>query len=323
MTEEDSSSKLVELSTPLVRGKALARFLDFDGKALYFKWEGANPTGTHKDRAALAHVLAALERGKEVVTIGTCGNYGVALAYYARRFGLSAVIYVPKRYENSRTGEMGRMGAKVVYIDGGYEDAVEASVRAAASNGWYDANPGSINYDLSIEAYSSIAVEIVRQLGDAPYAVAVPVGNGTTLAGLSRGFLRMYKEGYATGVPRLIAATTSHANQLALIWRGEATLDKPVKVSETWINEPLAAAKALDAGEALEALRCTRGAIYTFNDEEMLEAALLVRALEGLPALPASASSLLALSRLKMEGLEGPVVALVTGRWRSSLKRSY
>ncbi|MEM0024742.1 MAG: pyridoxal-phosphate dependent enzyme [Thermofilaceae archaeon] len=323
MTEEDSSSKLVERSTPLIRSRVLARFLGFDGKPLYFKWEGANPTGTHKDRAALAHVLSALERGMEVVTVGTCGNYGVALAYYARQFGLSAVIYVPAGYENSRIDEMRRLGAKVVLVEGGYEEAVEASVRAAASNGWYDANPGSVNNELSLEAYSNIASEIVRQLGDAPYAVAVPVGNGTTLAGLYRGFLRMYREGYATGIPRLIAATTSHANQLALIWRREATLDEPVQVRETWINEPLAAAKALDAVEALEALRSTRGAVYTFSDEEMLEAAMLMRALERLPALPASASSLLALNKLKSEELEGPVVAVVTGRWMNGRKLSY
>lgn len=323
MTEEDSSSKLVELTTPLVRSRALARLLDFDGKPLYFKWEGANPTGTHKDRAALAHVRAAREEGKEVVTVGTCGNYGVALAYYARRFGLSAVIYVPERYENSRIEEMRELGARVVFVEGGYEEAVEASVRAALNNGWYDANPGSVNGALNIEAYSQIAVEIVKQLGDAPYAVAIPVGNGTTLAGLYRGFLKMYREGYATGVPRLIAATTAHANQLALIWMGEVTPDKRVPVRETWINEPLAAAKALDADGALEAIRSTEGAVYTFSDEEILEAALLMRAFEGLPALPASASSLLALRRLKVDELEGPVVAVVTGRWARNQKRSY
>ena len=320
MEGEDSSGKLLAVATPLVRSRVLGRFLGVDGMPLYLKWEGANPTGTHKDRAALLHARRAVELGFLAVTAGTCGNYGVALAHYARVFGLKAVVFVPKGYENSRVGEMVERGAEVVLVDGRYEDAVEASVEAAEAYGWYDANPGGRNGGLSLEAYSAVAEEIVAELGDAPYAVAVPVGNGTTLAGLYRGFLRAYKEGRATAVPKLVAATTSHANELASLWFGEKL--EPERVVETWVNEPLVALKALDAEPALEALRATGGRVYAFEDEEMVEAALLVRALEGLPALPASASAILALERLaREEGVEGPLVAVVTGRWRGRFRR--
>ncbi len=320
MEGEDSSGKLLAVATPLVRSRVLGRFLGFDGVPLYLKWEGANSTGTHKDRAALLHARRAAELGFPAVTAGTCGNFGVALAHYARVFGLKAVIFVPRGYENSRVGEMVERGAEVVFVDGRYEDAVEASVEAAEAHGWYDANPGGRNGSLSLEAYSAIAEEIVAELGDAPYAVAVPVGNGTTLAGLYRGFLRAYREGRASAVPRLVAATTSHANELASLWFGEKL--EPERVVETWVNEPLVALRALDAELALEALRATGGRVYAFEDEEMVEAALLVRALEGLPALPASASAILALERLaKGEEVEGPLVAVVTGRWRGRLRR--
>jgi threonine synthase len=317
---EDSSGKLLAVATPLARSRVLGRFLGLDGVRLYLKWEGANPTGTHKDRAALLHVRRAAELGFPAVTAGTCGNYGVALAHYARVFGLKAVIFVPRGYTNGRVREMVERGAEVVFVEGRYEDAVEASVEAAEERGWYDANPGGRNGDLGIEAYSAIAEEIVAELGDAPYAVAVPVGNGTTLAGVYRGFLRAYKEGLATGLPKLVAATTSHANQLASLWFGEKL--EPERVVETWVNEPLVALEALDAEPALEALRSTGGRVYAFDDEEMVEAALLVRALEGLPALPASASAILALEKLaREEGAEGPLVAVVTGRWRGKLPR--
>lgn len=323
MIGEDSDKRLLELATPLIRSRALAHFLGFNGKPLYLKWEGANPTGTHKDRAALAHALAARERGERVLAVGTCGNFGVALAYYARLYGLRAVVYVPKHYENSRAEEVQKLGAELVLVEGLYEDAVEASREAAARNAWYDANPGGANSELSLAAYSCIAAEIVRQLGDAPHVVAVPVGNGTTLAGMYEGFRRMYREGYATAMPKLIAATTSHANQLALAWRRSITLDRPAPVRETWVNEPLVAARALDAEAAMRALERTRGAVYTFEDGEMVEAAILLHALERLPALPASASSVLALVRLKAEEeLEGPAVAVVTGRWRRGLRQS-
>lgn len=318
MAEEDTSGKLLELATPLIRGRTLGKFLNFDGIPLYLKWEGANPTGTHKDRAALIHVKRASMQNMDTVTAGTCGNYGVALAHYARAFGLKAVIFVPRDYENDRLGEMVRRRAEVVFVDGGYEEAVEASVEAARANGWYDANPGSVNGELGFEAYSRIAEEIVKQLGDAPYAVSIPVGNGTTLAGIYKGFLRMYREGYSTGIPKLIAATTSHVNQLALEWYGVShSLLEALTVRETWVNEPLVAVKALDAEEALEALRCSGGTVYTFEDNEMVEAALLSRVLERVPSLPASASAILALAKLKSEEeVKGPLVAVVTGRWR-------
>jgi len=322
--EDDSSSRRLVASlsssrTPLLKLRLLGRVLGFDGTPVYLKYEGANPTGTHKDRAARAHVARALEEGRDTVTAGTCGNYGVALAYFARRAGLRAVIYVPRSYENSRVGEMVRYGARVVFVDGPYEEAVELSSRAARLYGWYDANPHSSS-EVSLEAYSSIAAEIVAELGDAPYAVAVPVGNGTTLAGIYLGFLRAYREGLATRVPRLVAGTTALGNQVAASWRARSAEPIPLPpsaVRETRVNEPLVAFRSFNAAEALSALYATDGRVYEFSDEEMVEMAVLLRAVEGISALPASASALLALRRFAAEErVEGPLVAVVTGRWR-------
>ncbi|MEM0376926.1 MAG: pyridoxal-phosphate dependent enzyme [Thermofilum sp.] len=322
--DEDSSSKRIQAlklkaATPLIPLTVSKHLFGLNGHPVFVKWEGANPTGTHKDRAALAHVAAAVERGYAVVTAGTCGNYGVALAYYALLAGVKAVIFVPKGYENSRVSEMRRYGAKVVFVEGSYEEAVALSSRAANSNGWYDANPGSPNDVLSLRAYSAIAKEIVVELGDAPYAVAVPVGNGTTLAGLYLGFLEMYREGLATRMPRLIAASTSHANQVVESWkRGsvEPVEVPPSSVSETPVNEPLVAYEALNARDALKALYLTKGRAYAFGDEEMVEASLLLRATERISALPASSSSILALREFLKEEPEGPLVAVITGRWQ-------
>lgn len=317
MTED--SSKLLLTATPIIRARLLGRLLNLDGN-FYLKWEGANPTGTHKDRAALLHARTARERGYSAITAGTCGNYGVAIAHYARALGLRAVVYVPKSYSGSRVHEMRVLGAKVVLVEGSYEDAVAASAASAAENEWYNANPGSRNSELGIKAYAQMALEIVEQVGDAPYAVAVPVGNGTTLVGLYVGFLKAYEEGVVTSIPKLIAATTTHANQIAVSWaRGYPVSPEEVPVCETWVSEPLVAARAMDAEGALEALRRTGGEVYAFDDDEMIEAALALRSLEGIPALPAAAASTLALARVAREGVEGPLplVAVVTGRWPS------
>lgn len=323
--DEDSSSKPVQslklrAATPLLPLVASKSLLGLNGQPVFVKWEGANPTGTHKDRAALAHVAAAIERGYVTVTVGTCGNYGVALAYYALLAGIRAVIFVPKGYENSRISEMRRYGAKVTLVEGSYEDVVALSSRMAAYNDWYDANPGRSNDSLSLRAYSAIAKEIVAELGDAPYAVAVPVGNGTTLAGLYLGFLGMYKEGFTTRMPRFIAASTSHANQLVESWRRGRIEPVEIPMSmihETPVNEPLVAYKSFNAPDALKALYLTKGKAYAFDDEEMVEASLLLRATERINALPASSSAVLALREfLKEEEPEGPLVAVVTGRWQ-------
>ncbi|QOJ78669.1 pyridoxal-phosphate dependent enzyme [Infirmifilum lucidum] len=323
--EDDSSSKrpvvkLLGLQTPLLRLRSLGKVLGFDGIPVYLKYEGVNPTGTHKDRAARAHVARAVELGMDTITVGTCGNYGVAISYFARQAGLRSVVFVPKSYENSRVEEMKRYGARVVFVDGSYEEAVELSSRAARANGWYDANPGTPSDEVSFEAYSAIAGEIVSELGDAPYAVAVPVGNGTTLAGIYLGFLRAYREGEATRIPRLIAGTTALGNQIAASWRRGSV--EPVtmswsKVKETPVNEPLVAYKSLSAAEALEALVATKGRVYEFSDEELVEMAMLLRVFERVSSLPASASSVLALkSFLSLEEVDGPLVAVITGRWR-------
>ncbi len=323
--DEDSSSmrarvlSTLRYATPLLRLSASRKLLGLDHLEVYVKWEGDNPTGTHKDRAALAHISRAVSERATTVTVGTCGNYGVAIAYYALLAGLRAVIFVPRSYESSRVEEMRRYGAKVVLVDGTYEDAVEASARAAALKGWYDANPGSGRDSTSFQAYSRIAREIVAELGDAPYAVSVPVGNGTTMVGLYLGFLEAYKEGYATRIPRFIAASTSHANQVVESWlQGRLTPVEvpPGKVKETPVNEPLVAYRSLNAEEALRVLYETKGRAYVFSDEELVEASLLLRAVEGVSSLPASSSALLALREFaREEAPEGPLVAVITGRW--------
>jgi threonine synthase-related protein len=76
-----------------------------------------------------------VSEGVSTVTVGTCGNYGVAIAYYALLAGLRAVVFVPRSYENSRVWEMRKYGARVVFVDGTYEDAVEASSKAATPEG--------------------------------------------------------------------------------------------------------------------------------------------------------------------------------------------
>lgn len=285
---------------------------------LYVKWEGSNPTGTQKDRAAYRHILKALSQGYDTVTVGTCGNYGVSVAYFSMLAGIRAVIFMPRRYSGSRIPEILHYGADLVEVEGSYEEAVERSIMAALEKGWYDANPGGVNGDLAIEAFSEISDEIYSHLGRVPDAVSVPVGNGTTLSGIYLGFVRLKERGLTDKVPVMIGATTSSGNQIALSLReGEkGLLDvEPSSVRESEINEPLVSIKSFDGDRAIEAILSTGGRIYEFTDDELVTLSNTLLELEGIPALPASASSLGALMRFsrEMDG-SGPCVAVVTGR---------
>jgi len=294
---------------------------------LYVKWEGCNPTGTQKDRAAHRHVLNALSQGYDTVTVGTCGNYGVSMAYFSRLAGIKAVIFVPSRYSGNRIPEILRYGATVVKVDGSYEEAVERSIIAAFEEGWYDANPGGVNGEVAIEAFSELSNEIYNSLGRAPDVVAVPVGNGTTLSGIYLGFVKLKESGLIDEIPKLLGATTASGNQIALSMRsgrGKLIEYDASTVQETEVNEPLISIRSFDGERALEAVLSTGGWIYEFTDGELVTLSNIFLELEGIPTLPASASSLGAILRLWREESEPKLcVAVVTGRDVRRKKPSY
>lgn len=286
---------------------------------IYVKWEGKNPTGTQKDRAALMHVRRAIEQGYDTVTVGTCGNFGVALAYFANLLGVKAIIYIPSGYSKARIWEMRNYGAKVVFVDGKYEDAVERSIIDAMRFGYYDANPGSVNGHAAIESFKSIAYEIIEALGFIPDVISVPLGNGTTLAGIYAGFLEIASSSHSK-VPVMLGATTAYGNQIAeTVKRGsdELVVLSESDVRETEYNEPLVSIKSFDGEQALEAIRRSNGYTFEFEDDELLDFTELLRR-EGINPLPASASSIGAIERyLKEFGPFESAVAIVTGERRN------
>lgn len=320
MEELEGSKKLrLDFRTPLIKLSNLAPLLGNGSLEIYVKWEGVNTTGTHKDRAAIEHVNNAKSRGYNAITVGTCGNYGVALSYYSRVSGIKSVIFVPANYRNTRVNEMLNYGAKVIRVNGTYEDAVKSSIEYARRNKAYDANPGSINSEASIRAYSKISYEIVQELNGAPDAVSIPVGNGTTLLGVFKGFYEMYERGIIPDVPRLIGCTTLLGNQIYRSWlAGSCNLVDLSRedVFETEVNEPLVSYRSFDGEKALDAVYRSGGCMYAFSDTELLNASRILNVLEGLNVLPASASAILGVvAYLRDDGHRcKKIVAILTGR---------
>ncbi|HUZ17277.1 MAG TPA: pyridoxal-phosphate dependent enzyme, partial [Spirochaetia bacterium] len=122
--------------TTLSRARNIER--EVGVRQLYLKFEGGNPTGTQKDRIAFAQVLDALRRGYDSITMATCGNYGVAMAFAASIAGLGCRIYIPDKYHTKRMQEMERLGARIFRTPGDYEESVKESSKAAAEKDYYD-----------------------------------------------------------------------------------------------------------------------------------------------------------------------------------------
>jgi threonine synthase len=303
--------------TPLTRARNLER--ESGIRQLYLKFEGGNPTGTQKDRIAFAQCLDALRRGFDTITLATCGNYGASVALAAQLAGLRCYIYIPESYHTQRLSEMKNTGAIIKRVPGSYENAVHGSHHDSTKNEWYDANPGGDNTPLQIMAYAEIANEIYDQLRDAPKIVAVPVSNGTLLAGVYRGFVNLYRRGRTSRIPRMIASSSTHKNPI--IYSFKKGMDhcedlKPEMIKETQINEPLINWHSFDGDEALYALQQTDGNAYHISDEKMLNHSKTLKKKEGLHVLPASTAGLIGLLEWHAkESLEPDrYVAILTGR---------
>ena len=298
-----------------------ARNLERDAgiRQLFLKFEGTNPTGTQKDRIAFAQVHDALRRGYEAVTIATCGNYGAAMAFAASLAGVRCVIHIPESYTTRRLDEMVAFGAEIVRVPGDYEAAVEVSKAQAAREELYDANPGGVNTVLQLQAYGEMAREIFEELGDAPAIVAVSVSNGTTLAGLYRGFASLWRRGKASRIPRFVAGSSHGKNPVVRSFLRNLPrcedLD-PSRVRETSVNEPLINWHSYDGDAALEAIRRSRGWAADASDRDMLRMAKRLRDTEGLSVLPASTAGLVVLLEKHAAEPLPPdrYVALLTGR---------
>jgi threonine synthase len=288
-------------------------------RQLYLKFDGGNPTGTQKDRIAFAQVEDSMRRGFEAITVATCGNYGAALALAASVAGLRCVIFVPSGFHTRRLAEMEQRGAEIRTVEGDYEAAVVESSRWALDSESYDANPGGVNTSLQLQAYGEIAFEIYDELRDAPAAVAVPVSNGTTLAGIYKGFVRLYRRGKTSRIPKMVAGSSSGKNPIVRSFvKGLETCEDldPARVHETAINEPLINWHSADGQHALDAIRDSEGWAGNASDRAMLRHSKLLRETEGLSVLPASSAGLaVLLDEHQKSALPGDrYVAILTGR---------
>jgi threonine synthase len=307
-------------STTFIESRNVASIVGCE--KLYLKFEGGNPTGTQKDRIALAIMDHAKSIGAEAVTSASCGNFGTALAWAARLYEIPAHIYIPKGYHvpKDRMKRMYEADATLHFEPGQYEDLVELSKEHAREYNWFDANPGSKTVKaISLDAYGEIANEIYRDIRKVPNFVLCPVGNGSTLAGIYLGFKKLMEAGKITSVPRMVATSTKRGNPIVKSWKMKSRTVVDLgrdEIKETKFNEPLTNWHAYDGQEALDAIYESNGFADYASETKMMEFSKVLRQEEGLYVLPASASTLAVLSDLadNLVTVKGTFVAILTGR---------
>ncbi len=226
---------------------------------------------------------------------------------------------MPARFHSRRLDEIERLGGRIERSPGDYEAAVGHAQRRAEEAELYDANPGGANTPLQLQSYGEIASEIYDELRDAPAVVAVPVSNGTTLAGVYKGFVRLHRRGKISRIPKMYGASSHGKNPIVASFRQGldhcVDLD-PAKIRETPVNEPLINWHSYDGDLALQALRESAGYAASAGDRKMLRYARILLEREGLNALPASCAALaVLLERHAAEPLPPDrYVVLLTGR---------
>lgn len=294
---------LLEGNTPLISiGEALG--LDFPA---YAKYEGANPTGSFKDRGMTLAVSKAAEEGARAVICASTGNTSASAAAYAARAGLPCYVLLPAGA--TAVGKLSQAlihGAVVIAIEGNFDDALRIVRKLAQQEQITLVN--SLN-PYRIEGQKTAAFEICDQLGKAPSHLCIPVGNAGNITAYWKGF-RQYKEAGAAGsLPVMLGFQAEGA---APIVRGQP-VEKPETVATAIrIGNPASWEKAVQAKDQ------SGGLITAVSDAEILAAYRRLASAAGIFCEPASAASVAGLLKLSAAGYfreeaEPEVVCILTG----------
>lgn len=266
--------------------------------AVYLKREDVHELGAFKWRGALPTLERFRDDGATGVVTASTGNHGAATAWAAARLGLTATVFCPEEASQSKLAHITRLGAELVQCGADLDEAKEQAVRYAGGIGLPFFEDGA--EPAQRDGYAAIGDEIVEQLGEAPAAVVVPVGNGALLAGVGRSL------GERSPGTRRIGVVSSGAPVMALSWRARRPVDCDVCDS---IADGLAVRVAIPV--AVKWLLAGADEMLEVSEAEIAEAvAALDRA--GARVEAAAAAALAALAHL--DASEGPVVLVVTGR---------
>ncbi len=293
---------LLEGNTPLVRARSLSSMLEME---VYLKYEGANPTGSFKDRGMTMAISKAVEEGADTVICASTGNTSASAAAYAARAGIRCIVLIP-----SGAIALGKLtqalmhGAQVLAVNGNFDDALRVVRRIA------DEHPIVLVNSLNpyrIEGQKTGAFEICDVLGRAPDVHAIPVGNAGNITAYWKGYREYLDSGAIERAPRMLGFQAAGAAPIVL--------GRPVEKPET-IATAIRIGNPASWKQAVAAAEESGGNIGMVTDREILDAYHLLAEGEGVFVEPASAASVAGLVKSRKSGEVGPgltAVCILTG----------
>ncbi|MFF4621683.1 threonine synthase [Nonomuraea jabiensis] len=298
VTADTPSISLNEGNTPLLRSAHLS---GLTGCEVWLKVEGANPTGSFKDRGMTVAISKAAEAGAQAVICASTGNTSASAAAYAARAGVTAAVLVPKgRIALGKLSQAVRYGAEIVEIDGNFDDCLRVARELAAHHPIALVN--SVGNELRLAGQRTVAYEIVDALGEAPDVHCLPVGNGGNITATWGGYRNYHDAGLAGRLPRM--------------WGFQAAGAAPL-VHGAPVAAPRTEATAISVGNpatwdgAVTARDESGGLIEAVTDEQIFAAYRLLARRDGVFAEPASAAGVAGLLDRHERGLLEPGLRIV------------
>ena len=299
---------LNEGNTPLVYSCHLSEMLG-KGYEIYLKFDGANPTGSFKDRGMTVAVSKAVEEGSKAIICASTGNTSASAAAYAARAGIKCVVLIPGgKIALGKLAQAIIYGADVLSIDGNFDEALNL---VKDISGKYPITLVNSLNPYRIEGQKTGAFEICEFLEDNPDYHFIPVGNAGNITAYWKGYKEFKEYGKIKALPKMMGFQAEGA---APIVRGHIVENPETIATAIRIGNPASWKKAEAARDE------SGGTIDMVSDDEILDAYKLLAAKEGIFAEPASAASVAGLVKMTRKGYfkKGParkirIVCVLTG----------
>ncbi len=301
-----------EGGTPLYPTKALGAEIGVENT--FVKFEGLNPTGSFKDRGMTIGVSHAKELGAKVVGCASTGNTSASLAAYAAKAGIRCAVFLPSgKVAMGKLAQALFFGAKVLSIDGNFDDALALARKMADERKLYLLN--SIN-PYRPEGQKSVLFEIMDQLDyDVPDRIVLPVGNAANIWAVYKALTELKEVGWIDKVPMLTGIQAEGSAPVAKAFKAKAK-DFVAEPNPETVATAIRIGNPVSGRKALHAIYSTGGYSLTVTDEEIIKAQQLLGRKEGVCVEPASAASVAGLKKLREMGIadrDERVVCICTG----------
>ncbi len=301
VNNETPNLTLNEGNTPLVKLERLSKEWDIE---LYVKLEGANPTGSFKDRGMVMAVAKAIESGSKTVICASTGNTSAAAAAYAARAGLRCIIVIPEgKIALGKLAQAMMYGAEIISIQGNFDQALQMVRNISEEEPITLVN--SVN-PFRLEGQKTAAFEVCDQLGFAPDILAIPVGNAGNISAYWKGF-KEYANHKGTGLPKMYGFEAAGAAALVhnRVFENPETIATAIRIGNpaSW-------------NLAVSAVEESNGLFDEVTDDEIVAAYKKIAAAEGIFAEPASCASIAGIYKSIQKGKieKGTkIVAVLTG----------